>query len=225
MCAVINDFDFFSDDFSSLEEDEKVKRKQGDFTGLCLMGKSSRHISDSDSDVCDDLSPESLALRVTEFESALCNQDKLLCRVFCENKKLNLELENSFSEIASLRSMHDDMSAKPYENCKIIVVNYANLWLVQTQVASQLMGAKLELREIKAHSLLLGACTSVPCLDLIWRLVLLKLKILSVKLIILIATLCYPLRAKCVLLSRVSFSMLPKRAPSYTRGCLFDCTS
>jgi hypothetical protein len=37
----------------------------------------------------------------------------LLGKVFLENKKLNLELESSFSEIASLRSVHDDMSAKP----------------------------------------------------------------------------------------------------------------
>jgi hypothetical protein len=64
------------------------------------MGKSSRNISDFD--VSGDLSFESLSLRIAELENALCNQDKLLCRVFHENKKLNLELENSFSEIASL---------------------------------------------------------------------------------------------------------------------------
>jgi hypothetical protein len=56
------------------------------------------------------------------------------------------------------------MSAKPCDNCKMIMVNYADLWLVHTQVASQLKGAKLELRELKAHSLLLGACTSCPLL-------------------------------------------------------------
>jgi hypothetical protein len=43
-------------------------------------------------------------------------------------------------------------------------VNYADLWLVHTQVTSQLKGANLELRELKAHSLLLGACTSCPLL-------------------------------------------------------------
>jgi hypothetical protein len=43
-CAALSDFDFSSDDSSSSEEVEKVKRKQGDFTGLCLMGKSSRHV-------------------------------------------------------------------------------------------------------------------------------------------------------------------------------------
>jgi hypothetical protein len=57
-------------------------------------GKSSRHISDSDSDVIDDLSPDGLSLRVIELENALCNQDKLICKVFYENKKLNLELES-----------------------------------------------------------------------------------------------------------------------------------
>jgi hypothetical protein len=65
-CAVLSDLDFSSDDSSSSEEDEKVKRKPGDFTDFCLMGKSSRHISVSDSDVSDDLSPESLSLRVVE---------------------------------------------------------------------------------------------------------------------------------------------------------------
>jgi hypothetical protein len=91
-----------SDDSSSSEEDERPKRKMGDFTGLCLMGKSSRHISDSDFDVSDDSSPNGLSLRVVELENALCNQDKLLGKVFCENKRLNPDLESSFSEIASL---------------------------------------------------------------------------------------------------------------------------
>jgi hypothetical protein len=39
-CAALSDFNFCSDDSSSSEDDEKVKRKQGDFTDLCLMGKS-----------------------------------------------------------------------------------------------------------------------------------------------------------------------------------------
>jgi hypothetical protein len=115
-CASLSNFDISSDDSSGSEEDDKIKHKQGDFTSFCLMGKSSRHIPDSDSDVSDDLSPKRLSLRVTELESALCNQDKLLCKVFCENKKLNLELENSFSKIASLRSVHDDISAKFCDN-------------------------------------------------------------------------------------------------------------
>jgi hypothetical protein len=125
------------------------------------MGKSLRNVSDSD--VSGDLSLESPSLKVVELENALCNQDKLLCQVFRENKKLNLELENS-SEIASLWSVHDDMSDKPCDNCKIIMVNYDDLWLVHAQVVSQLDGDKLELKELKARSLLLGACTSCPLL-------------------------------------------------------------
>jgi hypothetical protein len=77
-CAALSDFDFSNDDSFSLEDDEKVKRKQGDFTGLCLIGKSSRNISDSNSNVSDNLSSKSLSLRVVELENALCNQDKLL---------------------------------------------------------------------------------------------------------------------------------------------------
>jgi hypothetical protein len=62
VCAALSDLDFSSDDSLSSEEVEKVKCKSGDFTGLCLMGKSSRNISDSNSDVSDDLSPESFSL-------------------------------------------------------------------------------------------------------------------------------------------------------------------
>jgi hypothetical protein len=163
-CATLNDLNFCSDDSSSSEEDERPKRKVGDFIGLCLMGKSSWHISDSDSDVSDDSSPDGLSLQVTELENALCNQDKLLGKVFRENKKLNLGLESSFSEIASLRSAHDDMSAKPYDRCTMIMVNYADLWLIHSHVAGLLDGARLELRELKARSTLLGVCTSCQLL-------------------------------------------------------------
>jgi hypothetical protein len=126
-CATLSDLDFSSDDSSSSEEDERLKRKTGDFTGLCLMGNSSRHISDSDCDVSDDSSPEGLSLRVAELENTLCNQDKLLGKVFRENKKLNLKFESSFSEIASLRSAHDDMSAKACDRCTMIMINYVDL--------------------------------------------------------------------------------------------------
>jgi hypothetical protein len=39
--AAFSDLDFSRDDSSSSEEDERPKCKTGDFTGLCLMGKSS----------------------------------------------------------------------------------------------------------------------------------------------------------------------------------------
>jgi hypothetical protein len=128
------------------------------------MGKSARNISDSDSDVIDDLSLEGVSLKITELENALCNQDKLLCKVFCENKKLNPELESACSEISSLRSAHDDMSAKPCDNCNMIMVNYVDLWLMHSHVASLLDSPRLELRELRACSTLLGACTSCPLL-------------------------------------------------------------
>jgi hypothetical protein len=88
----------------------------------------------------------------------------LLGKVFRENKKLNLELESASSEIASLRSTHDDMSAKPCDSCTMIMVNYADLWLIHSHVASLFDCARLEPRELKAHSTLLGAYTSCPLL-------------------------------------------------------------
>jgi hypothetical protein len=56
------------------------------------------------------------------------------------------------------------MSTKPCDKCTIIMVNYADLWPTHSQVASQLEGDRLELRELKARSLLLGTCTSCPLL-------------------------------------------------------------
>jgi hypothetical protein len=61
-CAALSDLGFSNDDSSSSEDDERPKRKTNDFTDLCLMGKSSRHIFDSDSDISDGSSPEDLSL-------------------------------------------------------------------------------------------------------------------------------------------------------------------
>jgi hypothetical protein len=108
--------------------------------------------------------PPRVPLRVVKVENALCNQDKLLCKIFCENKRLNLEFESASSEITTLRSAHNDMSAKSCDKYKMIIVNYADLCLVHSHVASLLDGARLELREFKACSTLLSSCTTCPLL-------------------------------------------------------------
>jgi hypothetical protein len=46
----------------------------------------------------------------------------------------------------------------------MIMVKYADLWLIHSHVASLLDSGRLELRELKARSLLLDACTSCPLL-------------------------------------------------------------
>jgi hypothetical protein len=56
------------------------------------------------------------------------------------------------------------MCAKPCDNYKMIMVNYVDLWLVHSHVASLLDGARLELRHLKDRSTLLGACTTCPLL-------------------------------------------------------------
>jgi hypothetical protein len=73
---------------------------------------------------------------------------------------MNLELESVSTEIATLQSMHKDMSAKSCDNCTMIMVYYADLWLIHSHVVSLLGGVSLELRKLKAHSTLLGACTT-----------------------------------------------------------------
>jgi hypothetical protein len=52
------------------------------------------------------------------------------------------------------------MSAKPCDRCTMIMVNYADLWLIHSHVAGLLGSARLELRELKARSTLLFACTT-----------------------------------------------------------------
>jgi ribosome-associated translation inhibitor RaiA len=77
---------------------------------------------------------------------------------------LNIELESASSEIATLRSAHDDMCTKPCDRCTMIMVNYADVWLIHSHVAGLLDSARLELRELKARSTLLGTCTACPVL-------------------------------------------------------------
>jgi hypothetical protein len=90
---------------------------------------------------------------------------------FMRTKILILSWKTLFAKIASLRSMNNDMSAQPYENCNMIMVNYADLRTVHTQVASQLMGAKLKVKELKAHSLFWVLGWNVPSLNLSWTLI------------------------------------------------------
>jgi hypothetical protein len=127
---------------------------------------------------------------------------------------LNFELENSFAEIASLKSMHDNISVKPCENYNIIMVNDANLWIVHTQVISQLKSAKLELKELKARSLLLGACTSCPILKSDLEACSIEIKELKQRLDHSSHYKIFHPLVRFVVLLRVSFYMLPKRTLS-----------
>jgi hypothetical protein len=83
-CAALSDFDFNSEDSSSLEEDEKPKCKKDNFTSLCLMGKSSRNVSDFD--ISDDLSFESLSLRVVELKMHCATKTNCFARFFVRTK-------------------------------------------------------------------------------------------------------------------------------------------
>jgi hypothetical protein len=86
VCAALSDLNFASDDSSSSEEDEKVKRKPGDFIGLCLMGKSLRHISNSDSNVSDDLSSEGLFLESLSLKMSFVTKISCFVRFFVKIK-------------------------------------------------------------------------------------------------------------------------------------------
>jgi hypothetical protein len=78
--------------------------------------------------------------------------------------------------------MHEDMSAKPCDNCTMIMVNYADLWLIHSHVASLLDGARLELRELKARCTLLGVCTTCPLLRSDLEVTVVEIKYLTHKL-------------------------------------------
>jgi hypothetical protein len=106
------------------------------------------------------------------------------------------------------------MSAQPCENCNMIMMNYAQLWIVHTQVVSQLKGVKLELKELKARSLLLGAYLECPKVKLEFYTHSLKVKELETKLLEKPHFQSLHPLVKFVLLLRVSFCMLPMRTPS-----------
>jgi hypothetical protein len=75
------------------------------------------------------------------------------------------------------------VSAKPYDNCNMIMINYADLWLIHSHVASLLDDVRLELRELKASFTLLGACTSCPVLTSDLEVAAIKIKDLKHKLV------------------------------------------
>jgi hypothetical protein len=139
---------------------------------------------------------------------------------------LNLEFESSFYDIASLRSMHDDMSAKPCKNCTMIMDSYADLWLVHSDVARLLDGASLESRELKARFTLLGVCTSCPMLRSDLEAGAVEIKDIKRKLdhsssYTILSTPC----EACVSLKGKLFSCYQREHRASAGGCLFDYTS
>jgi hypothetical protein len=74
------------------------------------------------------------------------------------------------------------MSVKSCYNCKMIIFDYAYMWLVHSHIASMLDGARLELRELKNYSTLLSACTICPLLRSYLEATVIKIKDLKHKL-------------------------------------------
>jgi hypothetical protein len=99
----------------------------------------------------------------------------------------------------------------------MIMVNYADLWLMHSHVASLLDGARMEVIELKARSTLLGAYTSCPMLRSDMEAAAVEIKDLKHKLdhSSWYTVLSPPCEAW--FLSRVSFSMLPKRTSSFSK--------
>jgi hypothetical protein len=150
----------------------------------------------------------------------------LLAKVFRKNKKLNLDLESSFSEIASLRSAYDDMSAKPCDRCTRIMVNYADLWLIHSHVVGLLDSVRLELRELKARSTLLGAYTICLMLRSDLETATIEIKDLKHKLDHSSSyTVLSPPCESCVSLKGKLFPCYQREHRALAGGCLFDCTS
>ncbi len=127
--------------------------------------------------------------------------------------------------IASLRFAHDDMSVKPCGRCTMIMVNYADLWLIHSHVAGLLDSARLEIREFKARSTLLVAYTSCSLLRSYLEATAIEIKDLKHKLD---HSSCYTiLSSSC----KACVSLKGKLSPCYqrehrasARGCIFDCS-
>jgi hypothetical protein len=91
---------------------------------------------------------------------------------------------------------------------------------VHSRIVSLLDDARLKLRELKTRSTLLGACTSCPLLRSDLEAAAIEIKDLKHKLDHPSRYTILPLYVKNMFLSRVSFSMLPKRTLSYNRRSL-----
>jgi hypothetical protein len=109
------------------------------------------------------------------------------------------------------------MSAKSCDRCTMIMVNYADLWLIHSHVAGLLNSARLELRELKACSTLLGACPNYPVLRSDLKVAAVEIKDLKHKVNHSSSYTVLSPPVKHVSLSRVSFFMLPKRIMSFSR--------
>jgi hypothetical protein len=83
-----------------------------------------------------------------------------------------------------------------------------------------LNGARLELREVKTRSTLFGACTSCPLLRFDLEAAVVEIKDLKHKHDHSSRYTVLSLCAKHVSFSRVSFSMLSRRTPSFSRRSL-----
>jgi hypothetical protein len=97
----------------------------------------------------------------------------------------------------------------------MIMVSYADLWRVHFYVARLLDGARLELRELKACSLLLGASTSCPFFRTNLEAAIIEIKDLKHKLDH--SSRYTILNPQCELCDSLkgNFSMLPKRTSSF----------
>ena len=172
--AALSDMDLSTSDDSSSSDEEvempksKGKGKHQDFTGLCFMTNSGTHDNDSDSDsaTSEVETLESLTFKVDKLEDVVLRQDKLLCEALRENKGLKAKVESSHVELASLRSLHNDMSAEECASCAVVMDDLVKLKEVHARVASQLEGAQKELDELKAKSIPSGVCDLCPRLVL-----------------------------------------------------------
>jgi hypothetical protein len=114
------------------------------------------------------------------------------------------------------------MSAKPCDSCNIIIVNNVDLWLMHSNIASLPDGANLEFRELKARFSLLGACTSCPLLRFDLEACTVEIKDLKHQIAHSSHYSVYLLHMMRMVFSRVSFFMLSKRTPSFSRRSLIS---
>jgi hypothetical protein len=74
-CTALSNFNFSSEDSSSLEDEKVNHKKEDDFTGWCLMTKGGSLWNNSnsipDSNVSDDLTYDALSSKVHKLEDAL----------------------------------------------------------------------------------------------------------------------------------------------------------
>jgi hypothetical protein len=110
---------------------------------------------------------DDMSAKVVEQNENNANLEKVrqncdLVDAYHENNYFKANLDGSHIDVSPPKSLHNYMSDKDCDFCRLVMKDLAKLRVVHAQVASRLESTIYELNELKARPSLLGACLKCP---------------------------------------------------------------